>query len=319
MREPAIYGIVEFSNSIFCSADALGAVVDIEIGGQVGTLMFPSLPAWGEGVEDPLHMPLLGPTPARSWKRGDKLISWGWPQSYPTGNASVELALIEFILANNIDERAQQIYEGFKAWLELFEKYVALITKQGTYNRVEVHHDGKGLELLIADDNGLKHVSDKRPHRMSVVMSDKDESLHHHQLNEIAHYSSRLIEPKFEYKILLEAYHAQSELDHRKAIIEAANALEICLTSAIMEELNKQNIKFGDKLLQKYRMLGGRFELIKLLEIDIPDKNYEELIIRPRNNVVHRGYYPSRQLSYKVVSEVEELLRIFSPSYYSMA
>jgi len=318
MHKPALYGLVEFSNPIFCSADALGAVVDIEIGGQVGKLMFPSLPAWDEREEDPLHMPLLGPTPARSWKRGDRLISWGWPQSYPMGNARVERALLEFILANNIDERAQQIYEGFKAWLELFEKYIVLITKQGTYNRLEVHPDRTGLELFIADDNGLKRISDKRPSLIRAIMPDKDEFLHYDQLTEIAHYSSRLIEPKFEYKILLEAYNAQRELDYRKSIIEAANALEICLTSAIKENLDKMNIKFGDKLLQKFRTLGGRFELITLLEIDIPDKNYEELIIKPRNDVVHRGYYPSRQLSNQVVSEVEKLLRILSPSYYSV-
>lgn len=315
--KPNLYGIVEFSSPLFCSADALGKSVNIVVGGHRGRLMLPSLPDWIEGEKDPLRKSLLGPMPARSWKRGDSLIYWGRPQSYPKGEASVELALMEFrVTQDKLEEGAQQVYEGFAAWHDLFEKYVVLLTKQGTHNNVEIHSEQKGLELLSVENDKLKHVSDNRSHLISIIMSKDDVSLHYNQLAEASFYSSSLFEPRFEYRLLLEAFNARRDGDYRKAIIEAANALEICLTARIMDEFERQSISFGEKLLQKYRMLGGRFELIKLLGITLPNKDYETLINKPRNDVVHKGFYPDRKLSYQVISEVEELLGLFSPKYH---
>jgi len=60
-------------------------------------------------------------------------------------------------------------------------------------------------------------------------------------------------------------------------------------------------------------MLGGRFELIKLLGVALPNKDYEVLVNKPRNDVVHRGAFPNKALANQVVTEVEGLLRLFSP------
>jgi len=57
--------------------------------------------------------------------------------------------------------------------------------------------------------------------------------------------------------MLLEAYAARKNEDYRKAIIEAATALEICLTARISEEFDTLRISFGEQLLQKFRMPRG--------------------------------------------------------------
>jgi hypothetical protein len=314
MPEPTLYGIVEFSTSLFCSSDTLGQTVDISIGGHTGTLALPSLPDWGEHEEDPLHRPLLGPAQARTWKRGESLIYWGRPNSYPSGDASVELALIEFPLhPDNLESSAQRIYEGFGAWLDLFEKYVILLTTQNTRNLV-YSGDGPGrIELLIKEDAGLRHLCRTNAKRVTFEISGGGEALHLEQFREASRLSSQRLPPRFEYRLLLEAYNARKNDDYRKAIIEAANALEICLTARIMEEFDTQRISFGEKLLQKFRMLGGRFELVRILGISLPKKDYERLVIQPRNDVVHQAAFPDKALTNQVIAEVEELLRLFSP------
>jgi hypothetical protein len=303
MPEPILYGIIEFSTPLFCSADALGQTVAISIGGHTGSLTLPSLPDWGEQGEDPLHKPLLGPAQAKTWKRGERLLNWGRPRSYPIGDASVELALIEFSLSSDmLKSSAQQIYEGFGAWLDLFEKYVILLTDQNTYNRISIDNGTNRIELLVSEDAGLRYISRINGPRITIYTSKKDEALHLEQLRGASRLSSQNFAPRFEYRLLLEAYDARKNKDYRKAIVEAANALEISLTSRITEEFDKQRISFGDKLLQKFRMLGGRFELIKLLGISLPpNKDYESLVIRPRNDVVHRAAFPDEALTRQVI------------------
>src|SRR5437879_1091356 len=93
-RRAALFGVVNFSAPLSCAEDALGQSIDISVGADAGALTLPSLPDW-QG--DPLHKPLLGPGPARNWKRGEDLIDWGYPFSFPTGKgAAVTRALMEF-------------------------------------------------------------------------------------------------------------------------------------------------------------------------------------------------------------------------------
>jgi hypothetical protein len=321
MQEFILYGIIEFSTALLCSADALGQSVNITIRGNSGILTLPTRTEWESNENDSFNHSnklLLGPIPARTWKRGDALIYWGKPISYPSGESDVERALFEFKFRSEDHEtNAQQIYQGFGEWLDLFEKYVIILTTQNTRCRM-VSHDGPGrLELLLNDGDKLKYISKKNiGPNATIYFSTEDYSLHLEQLMEAARLSSLGLPPKFEYVLFLEAYNARRNADYRKAIIEAANALEICLTERIMVEFNHQRITFGEKLLQKFRMLGGRFELIKLLGVPLPNKDYEALINKPRNDVVHRGAFPDQALSNRVISEVEELLRLFSPQIY---
>ena len=69
-------------------------------------------------------------------------------------------------------------------------------------------------------------------------------------------------------------------------------------------------------MLDKFKMLSGRFELIRILGIEIPDKDYNSLIINPRNDVVHRANYPNRQTANLFIKEVEGLIKLFTPQIH---
>jgi len=309
-----LFGIVKFSPALCCAANALGCSVDVSVGGIKGTLTLPSLPDWGIKEDDPLHMPLLGPGQARSWKQGEDLIFWGKPHSYPDGESVVEQALFQFQLEpENFESGAERIYNGFGPWLDLFEKYVILISTQGRCSRVALKNPrANQIHLLHHEESkpGFKHIT--YPQSIAVNIATGGD-LQRQQFEEISRMSSELLPPRLEYLLLLEAYTARRNEDYRKAIIEAANALEVSLTNRIAEEFRIQGVSFGEKLLKKFRMLGGRFELARLLSIPLPPKDYETLVIGPRNDVVHKAGFPDEKIVHQVITEVEEVLRLFSP------
>jgi hypothetical protein len=315
-----LFGIVKFSPSLCCAANTLGCSVDVSVGGIKGTLTLPSLPDWGIKEEDPLHMPLLGPGQARTWKQGEELIFWGKPHSYPDGESAVEQALFQFqVEPENFESNAERIYNGFGPWLDLFEKYVILISTQGRCSRVTVKNSrANQISLLHYEESkfGFKHIT--YPQSVTVNIA-KGGDLQREQFEEISRMCSDLLPPRLEYLLLLEAYLARKDKDYRKAIIEAANALEVSLTNRILEEFKFQGVVYGEKILDKYRMLGGRFELAKTVGIPLPDKDYKKLILEPRNNVVHKAGFPDEKLAHQVISEVQEVLRLFSPIIHEAA
>jgi len=317
MSDYTLYGIIGFSASLYCAEDVLAKTVDISVGGHKGKLTLPSLPDWGESESDPLHKPLLPPDNAKEWKRGEKPLYWGRPLSYPSGNASVELALLEIKLNDNhLESVSQDIYKNYSSWLNLFRQYVILLTKQNTYSRVTGGDHSDHLELLINGEEGLKSIHRTNKPVITVQISDVDHALHFEHFKKAADLSSKNYSPRLEYQMLLQAYLAQEDGDYRKAIIEASSALEISITSRIMEEFQSQRISFGLKLLEKYRMLGGRFELVRVLGIPLPVKDYKKLVIGPRNDVIHKAKFPEQKIANQVITEVEELLQLFSPKIY---
>jgi len=312
-----LYGIVKFSPWLCCAADALGCSVEVSVGGIKGTLTLPSLPEWGPKEEDPLHKPLLGPSEARTWKEGEDLMFWGMPHSYPDGESAVEQALFEFALEPDSFESATlRIQAGFWPWLDLFEKYVILLCTKGRSSRVTLDNArANQIQLLHLDDSkrAFKHIT--YPRNLIISLASGGD-LRREQFEEISRMSSELLPPCLEYLLLIEAYIALKDEDYRKAIIEAANALEVSLTNRILEEFKTQGVVYGEKILEKFRMLGGRFDLARTVGIPLPDKDYKKLVMEPRNNVVHKAGFPDRKLAQQVISDVDELLKLFSPKIH---
>lgn len=314
MTKIFLLGVIEFSSPLLCSADALGKAVAIEIGEYQGTLTFPSLPEWKENEQNPLNKNLVAPEEAKTWKRGDQPLYWGSPQNYPAGDSSVDRALLKIdIPEDDVESAAEKIYENFNAWLGLFEQYVTLFTTQNIRLPV-TGGDGPGrIELYDNREDKIVYIPDKRAIPITLYVCTGKTSLDLRQLKDAISFSSSGFPLRLEYRMLLQAYHARGEGDYRKAIIEAATALEISLTERIKEEFQSQNISFGEALLKKYRMLGGRFELARVLGIPLPDKDYKGLLIEPRNEVIHKADFPTRDMANQVINDVKEILDLFSP------
>ena len=116
--------------------------------------------------------------------------------------------------------------------------------------------------------------------------------------------------------ILLSAYKAQKDHKNRQAIIDACSAIEICLTNWIKNFANKKGFNF-EILTDKYRSLGERFKLVSRLDPSFPSLDFNNIIIKPRNNVAHnRDIYTSNECTAKLIEMVENYLNYYHTVYY---
>lgn len=316
MDTETIFGLVKFDIPMTCSKEVLGRCAAITVGGRRGVLELPSLPPWGLEENDPLHIPLVPPRPAATWKHGEEPIFWGRPIQYPKGISEVHLALIIFeVPKEEARPAANEIYRGFSPWLALFETYVEIIAKQNLTIDTAITREVDRLELLRWDEDGksVRPYDDSVIEPITIVLSERDDSLKPDQFSLVCELCSELRTPAIEYRIMLEAYRALRVNDHRKAIIESATVAELVLTKIIQAELARSGVAFADGLLKKFRMLQGRFDLARLIGIQLPDRDYKSILIDPRNNVVHRANFSDEREALKVVAAVEELLTLFSP------
>ena len=94
------------SKSLLCKEEVLGQIIETSIAGVEVRIHFPKLPLFEE--KDPqigINYPLLPPDIAKTWKRGESPLEWGYPQSYPSGNSCVNLLAISVVCDE--DERTE--------------------------------------------------------------------------------------------------------------------------------------------------------------------------------------------------------------------
>ena len=116
----------------------------------------------------------------------------------------------------------------------------------------------------------------------------------------------------FDYRYFLEGFRAFHEGDYKKAITVCSPALEAALLNGIKSFATSKNIYFLDKLLKKYRMLGGYFALAKDIDMELPTQDYKTALLDLRNDVVHNGYAPSKEEADKYLKDVRLYLDTFS-------
>ncbi len=103
---------------------------------------------------------------------------------------------------------------------------------------------------------------------------------------------------------------------YRRVILDSATAVEIVLTNQAKTKLVELHNVEGDLLksiLIKYRNLGGRIELVKKLNIDMPinSSELESILAKRRNKAIHSGQQFSRDEALEVFNLAEQLVFYF--------
>lgn len=281
------------------------------MGGHSGVLEMPFLPLWSEKEEDPLHKPLRAPANATNWKQGNTPIRWGSPTHYPKGSSNVERAFLTFELPEDkFKDGTQEIYQS--NWMELFSEYHEILVKCGCRSVYAEKIPNSGLKLYNWDSGRKGLIQRGHTPIVNIVLAN-DDGIDFDMLRRLCDYASNSVPPSLPYRMLIQSYKAIARGDNRKAVVEAASALEIALTQRIELEFDALKISFGKKIMEKYRMLNGLFELARLLNISLPEKDYKSNIIEPRNAIVHKGKFPDSRFTQTFVSEVARLLSHLIP------
>lgn len=306
-----LYALIELTQSIECNSTVLGCREPISVGGVRGNLLLPRLPDWTIDSQDPLHKSLLPPIPAATWKYG----KWGQPNSYPSGESSVDRLLLEFVLPETeLKASANAIYLALPSWHALFIDYFELVTKQQLYSGRVIGPTHEHLNLFAwTEEAGKQKVHDSVEQEIVIYTFEQNTALNLQMLKDVCMYSSVDRQPALAYRILLQAYRAFSAGDYRKAVIEAGIAAEIALEQKIKLTLQAAKVSYADQLLKKYRMLSGRFELAKMVGVGLPDLDFKILLIEPRNEIVHKADFANEKIALRAIRSVDELLLSISP------
>lgn len=308
--------VAEFSPSILCTREVLGQQFPVNIGGQLGFIIFPSLPDGWEASPHSLRCSLKAPNGSDKLAISQDDSKWGSLEYYPDGRAAVSKALLNFSHpAGDANECADAVYRAYAVWLELFVKYIVLQTKQNTCKAVIIENNAANLQIFRQEDDSLKFCASGKPVTLLVNMPMDSHFLTPMQVHDAASLASQGVWPRLQYRLLLEAYRARAERDWRKVIFEAGGALECCLVDRINETLQQFHGIDGRMLLKSYQGLKRLLELAKVLKIHIPDRDYKTTIIEPRNSVTHRAGFLSPDVAITALTECDELIRELTPQF----
>lgn len=307
-----LYGLVSFEDPIICSAEVLGKIAAVSIGGVAGHLVLPSLPDWTTSPADPIDMPLVPPNDALTWKQGDDPLHWGCPASYPTGISRVEKVLLHFdVTESELHSASTMVHRAFDRWRTLFVDYLELFTKQRMVQHLRITNRTDDLDLFCWDaEQKTERPYEVEPGRLDICFPSDSHALTVAQFEQVCGLASADKELALWYRIQLEAYRALRAEDFRKAIIETAVAAEFVLTSAIRAKLSADGITYTEKLLSKFRMLGGRLELAQMIQIPLPRINLTADLVEPRNNVIHRADFANERVAHRAISATDEIIRL---------
>lgn len=286
-----------------------------------GTLEMPKLPDWGVTDPDPLRMPLSPPQYAETWKQGDELMQWGFPSHYPIGDARVSRVLLHFeVTAEGLSEAATAIYRDTTRWCSHFVDYFELVTKQRRNQSLKVQDQRTNADLFCWGPDGKpQRPYEKSPSHIELRLTDRNSLLTRKKLEEICALASANRPIALEYRIQLEAYRALHQGDYRKAIVETAVAAEIAITNGLRHRFAIDRVMYGDKLLKKFRMLGGRLELARVVGLELPERDLEGDLIEPRNSVIHKASFVDEGTAICAVEAADELLGTLCPSLAEQA
>jgi len=308
-----VFSVAHLEGGIPCAESTLGLQLQINVNGVEGRLEMPKAATQESGREG--TTPLL--TSPESYRRSadDGNVTWGHA-TFPNKPrvCAVERVFLYFDVPKHQEKlKANALHAGLLTWRNSFVGYLHLLTKYRLYPDILIQdYEQLSVQLFAHLPDGRKiRPHDQTPLKVMIVTGNPDVSVKKEDLVVAARRASSGMPP--EYELQLASYQAFARKDHRHAIIETAAAAEICLTSAIAQKLQADGISYGDKLLFRFRMLGGRFELARMLKLVPVNIDFQKLLIDPRNDVMHKGAAPDRATAQKAINCCDDLLASLSP------
>lgn len=329
-----VLGDYELIHPLDCDSDIIGKEFEIHLDNVVGKILFPKLsPDFinaqniGELKTENHVIPGLV-CPISGMKSGNEqdafgCTKWGQTMSFPKGNSLVKRVMVEFFsLENNLEIDAQTIYNHIDSWFERFYDIYEIVSMRAAKKK-EVKTPtlvqgygfrNTGVILYAVDPKTGKLISihnnnDAGAHITLELLSG---SLKYDELERIINLTNEQKDLTFDYRYFLEGLRAFFEEDYKKTITVCSPALEAAILNGIKKFAISKDIYFLDKLLKKYRMLGGYFALANDIDMKLPTQDYKSALLDLRNNVVHNGYAPTKEEADKYLKDVRLYLDTFS-------
>lgn len=138
-------------------------------------------------------------------------------------------------------------------------------------------------------------------------------------LQEVLNASSEEKSPLLPFYLFLDSERAYSNANFRKAILDAASAMESALSLIIDNHLPYNN-DLNKYISSKHNSLKLKRELLKKLLITLPFKenDYSKHLDSVRNKVIHAGYFPTREEVAPSITIVKNTLYQLFPKIHEL-
>lgn len=309
-------GLLTIPGGILCKKDALGQQFSATISGYNVNISFPSITdeEGNENVDcaEPFAQ-LNPPINGKTLRLGRENIEWGYPMSAPAMNSFIKYVTLE-VDCNEFDsnELAQKLYGSIQEWTISFKQFLQLLTHQNLEQKSQVTNPGNNLQLLF----NKKYIQNQHPQVINMHIYPDKIFASYNEIKKAMDFASSGKELLLEYQMLLSAYYARKEGKNRQAIVDACSAVELCLLNQINCYCNQKGL--NPKILtDKYRSLYDRFDLVEKIDSNCPSYDFKNIIVKPRNNLVHNNNaYPTNECTNKLIEMVEKYLSHYHTSYY---
>lgn len=329
-----ILGDYELKYPLDCDSEIMGKEFNIHLGNVVGKILFPKLSpvfisALTTGKLECENHVIPGPVcPINGMTWGNEQDSfgcthWGQTMSFPDGNSLVNQIMVEFSpYEEDLKIDSQTIYDHIDSWFERFyDIYEVISMKSAKSKKVKTPPFVQGYGFRST--GVILHAVDPNTKKLMPIHNDNDNGAHitldfsnghikYDELIKIIDLANEQSDMTFSFRYFLEGLRAFFEEDYKKAVTVCSPALEAALLNGIKNFADSKNIYFLDKLLKKYRMLGGYFALATDINMKLPTQDYKTALLDLRNNVVHNGYAPTREEADKYLKDVRLYLDTFS-------
>ena len=306
-------GLLTLSEQIMCKKEVLGKTFDCEFQGIQFQISFPQYPNVGDpNKKTSIDSPLLPPHNGIIFQKSEEPLSWGFPISYPAGESLVGLLVMSIECEKSlVTEYADKLYKSIETWDHSFIDYIKLETKQYTARNKNIRRNTCSLKLL--DD---RYIHNSKEMMIYIRIPDSNSFASEKTIQNAISFAGSDKELLLEYQMMLSAYEARQQNQNRRAILDACSAMELVLVNQIEQYCTSIGLH-SNVLLEKYRYLGDRIDLLEKIGIGFPKQKYKDLVITPRNMLMHnKSVYPTDETTDTLIDCVEAFLKYFHRTYY---
>jgi hypothetical protein len=318
-----IIGIIHFRYPIICQEDVLGHSFNTIINNVPVNITFPILQKKKDEPTSIDDYILETPCPAYV-KQGDPLDHWGKITYFSPSQSKFAADIYQIYMEARFDDdvdvndKGKLIFDQINNWRAQFCKISYLVRKlyPFLFKSDIFEEQSKGTGLLLYDASTTKLNRIQYPiigSPIKCVLVKTESALTRQQIELILSKIDLSKNIRTEYFLFINAQMELQRDNFRYAILEAATAFELCISSKIKSECEKLGDYDSLYQLQYGKLtLGAKVRLLK----SKPTQSPQQEIVDPRNDLFHNGNKnPTREECKSVLDYVEKYLLAYLPDY----
>lgn len=318
-------GIHHFPLAICVAADAIGISRPVEVGGVAGTLHLPAAPTTTYSPKAP--WPHLTPPAALKTALFDELSSvrWGAPTSIPPPPAAIAyyhvsagLFSFEIALSDDPNTIGHKVREDLDAWWQRLCTWLQAYSGQrldATRPPVDARERISRTKFYRVDVDGRVRSARKTEAHIELYIDPNPSTVSVDQWSSAVRRTSNKEELPLEHRFLNDAVSALHAFDGRRAVLDAATAVELCVGKALEAELSKATAHAALRTLvrKEFDSLDKMVKALLALGAPIRQDSIQQSIAKPRNRTIHAGAEQSPEEVRRSVEVATQVVRQLSP------